>query len=733
MDVRCEQCGTEYEFDQNRVGHQGVTVKCTQCGSVFKVHRPDRRRMLNRPTTTIGNGPEGREWLVRRQDQQMVAFRELTTLQKWIVEGRIGREDEISKNGETWKRLGNIRELEPFFSVFEKAQALNRLVEQGAPIPPTLVRGSDVFRSLHPGAGTHPGQPSSNPAQPLSGVHPRSNPGLVMSNTGSFVSPTSGLENRSANSPIYPVVPPPLPVGPRSGTSPRLSARSADVATATPPPAHLRDARPIHERGPFGPGTGLPGPGALDSDQPPAAFGTNSLDIPEEVLGAELPADMRPAGPQRQHWGLMLALLVFLGIGIGAAFAAYGPQDNPLRALAIRYGIRRAADPTQAIARQLDAAQRALDRDTIQSRRQALATLASLHGQYPSHPKIGPRRAFAAAITARSQQRWISDLADLPGSRTSRTTATQRARAERLLSQAKDWLLAFDRAGSKSREVQLARVALSLARGEPKQAQRVLTAIATSDPTHRGDPVWLHLSAAADAYSDSASAKQLLQAQTRLRTAISVRPTLTRAQILLARIARRRGDTGQAREILKQILERVPGHEEARRLQKVWSARRPAAAPTTVARSRTIEPAPVAQPTPPPPPAPVAEPPPRSRTFAEWMRIGDRLRERDKTEEALDAYGQAGELDPDHADPQIGKGWCLLDLGKLKVALIAFQRARDADNEHPEAYYGLAETYRYLKEKEKALAAYQEYLERAPPDTPERRAVQRMIAQLKGE
>src|SRR5260370_37262641 len=37
MDVRCEKCSTVYEFDDSRVGEQGVTVKCTQCGNLFKV------------------------------------------------------------------------------------------------------------------------------------------------------------------------------------------------------------------------------------------------------------------------------------------------------------------------------------------------------------------------------------------------------------------------------------------------------------------------------------------------------------------------------------------------------------------------------------------------------------------------------------------------------------------------------------------------------------------------
>lgn len=39
MDVRCEKCMTVYEFDDSQVGENGVTVKCTQCGNLFKVKK----------------------------------------------------------------------------------------------------------------------------------------------------------------------------------------------------------------------------------------------------------------------------------------------------------------------------------------------------------------------------------------------------------------------------------------------------------------------------------------------------------------------------------------------------------------------------------------------------------------------------------------------------------------------------------------------------------------------
>ena len=38
MDVRCNRCGTEYEFDDALISERGTTVKCTNCGLQFKVY-----------------------------------------------------------------------------------------------------------------------------------------------------------------------------------------------------------------------------------------------------------------------------------------------------------------------------------------------------------------------------------------------------------------------------------------------------------------------------------------------------------------------------------------------------------------------------------------------------------------------------------------------------------------------------------------------------------------------
>ena len=140
MDVRCEKCLTVYELDDDKVGDAGLTVKCQECGNLFKVRRkaepaaepldaePDEASTDQRAIAP-GRSPEpvaaDKGWLLRSvATQDIVRFRELTTLQQWIVERKVTRKDEISRGGESWKALGGIAELASFFHVVEQAQSI---------------------------------------------------------------------------------------------------------------------------------------------------------------------------------------------------------------------------------------------------------------------------------------------------------------------------------------------------------------------------------------------------------------------------------------------------------------------------------------------------------------------------------------------------------------------------------------------------------------------------------
>lgn len=102
MDVRCNRCGTEYEFDDALISERGTTVKCTNCGLQFKVY----------PKHHSG-GPE--RWVVRTGEGRELVFTSLRELQRGIADRKVGPGDLLSRGQKPPRPLGSIAELEPFF------------------------------------------------------------------------------------------------------------------------------------------------------------------------------------------------------------------------------------------------------------------------------------------------------------------------------------------------------------------------------------------------------------------------------------------------------------------------------------------------------------------------------------------------------------------------------------------------------------------------------------------
>ena len=147
MDVGCPKCQTEYELDDARVTEDGVTVKCTTCGHVFRVKKkqlvvtlPSRGdppiNLSTGPAPELPPAPPSREWKLRQPSGNIFPCRDLTMLQRWIIEGKVSRDDEISLSGETWKRLGNIPELASFFQIVDDASKVRTLEAMQRAVPP---------------------------------------------------------------------------------------------------------------------------------------------------------------------------------------------------------------------------------------------------------------------------------------------------------------------------------------------------------------------------------------------------------------------------------------------------------------------------------------------------------------------------------------------------------------------------------------------------------------------
>jgi predicted Zn finger-like uncharacterized protein len=122
MDVRCDRCQTEYELDDASVTADGATVQCTTCGHTFVVTRPAPFAAGGTPAPmpAVGSQPSA-SWMLTTEEGKTHRFRDSTTLQKWIVERRVTRGDRVCPPGSTWRRLGEIDELRPFFEVVDQA------------------------------------------------------------------------------------------------------------------------------------------------------------------------------------------------------------------------------------------------------------------------------------------------------------------------------------------------------------------------------------------------------------------------------------------------------------------------------------------------------------------------------------------------------------------------------------------------------------------------------------
>ena len=102
MDVQCERCKTEYEFDDALVSGRGTTVKCTNCGLQFKVKPAHDTASFER-------------WVVHTARGQELAFTSLRELQRAITTHEVGRGDTLRRGDASPRTLGTIAELEPFF------------------------------------------------------------------------------------------------------------------------------------------------------------------------------------------------------------------------------------------------------------------------------------------------------------------------------------------------------------------------------------------------------------------------------------------------------------------------------------------------------------------------------------------------------------------------------------------------------------------------------------------
>lgn len=104
MIVRCANCHTEFSLDEHQIGPDGATVRCSVCSYVFPVD----------PLPGAGEHP----WQIRTVEDLLFTAPDLATLRTWIAEGRLHPDDEVSRTGKHWIRLGDMPEFSTAFTGF---------------------------------------------------------------------------------------------------------------------------------------------------------------------------------------------------------------------------------------------------------------------------------------------------------------------------------------------------------------------------------------------------------------------------------------------------------------------------------------------------------------------------------------------------------------------------------------------------------------------------------------
>ena len=250
MDVRCERCSTEYEFDDALVSDKGTTVKCMSCGHQFRVARPSALKAPDK-------------WLVRRPDGQELMFVSLRELQKAIAGHQVGKEDHQFRGALRARSLGSIPELQPFF-------------ERATRSPKTTARGLGMPTPAPPGA-VRPPVPSAPPAgAPALPSLTLTQPFVL--NAGGSTRPLVATARTHTPARLPPTSTSSRPPAPAKSTPPPPLLKS------TPPPVAHRPPPPVANRAPLPPAVAeeLPPPEAAGWLQDNGDNGLDSDDAPPD-------------------------------------------------------------------------------------------------------------------------------------------------------------------------------------------------------------------------------------------------------------------------------------------------------------------------------------------------------------------------------------------------------------------------------------------------------------------
>jgi len=747
MDVRCEKCQTEYELDESRLKPGGVTVKCTNCGHMFKIRkrtptnvglpavpeqrpRPDSGNGIDGPTIRRetnpsrtppagsgmsradsvlgdgtpgalvdggGSGPNQRQWLVRLENGEQKTCRELATLQQWIVAGVASRESLISRSGKTWKRLGDIAELSQYFDIADEA----RTQRAAKPTPAPKAQAATM---LGVGGGPKSVSVAGGTALPDEDDERR--------DTGNFRQrrttpppppPTSAMGNRPTTIPKAPDASP-VALQQTEISAPRVPVQPEARPTGTWASSEIKTSDSLAAM-PQGPRSGK----LSMQDHEPAFAGRVRISPGDESsfqtgkVSRLIDEDDDMIAPQRgSRAGTWIALLALVVIAAGAG-AVYMLVFN-------KKGGEQAAVKQDAGAVAMTA-----DAGAIVSPIVDAAPVA------PADPLDGARTELLAGIEPR-----IKGVYDSLAAKDDPPSLAMRARLATGLAQSM-----IERAGlvtDKADADKLRKESKQLVIDAAPLAQRALKAQA-DDPSANlamADVLRLQGKSLKDVqrYLEAAKAKGAADKELARSIALADARTLirdakledaakelvaldgagdARVQTELALVAYAQGKPADAKPFVDQILASTPDHDVARALQKRLETAVVKTDPMPTEGSGSVvhhDPNPVNVPS-------------GGGDYDGLVGKADKLADTNCTA-AMPLYSKALEQKPTGVEALTGMGYCYLNSKQFASAFSKFRSALAVSSKFEPALAGVAETYQQQGNKEQAIEAWQRYLEAYP-------------------
>lgn len=779
MDVRCEKCQTEYELDEARLKPGGVTVKCTNCGHMFKIRKRSNTNVgappvteaaparpqaskppAGRPDSVIGDdtvvrplegGPEERQWLIRLENGEQKSCKELAALQQWIVAGVVTRESLISRSGKTWKRLGDITELAQYFTIADEARSkrADRTTKPATTstkdVPGTILGIGGVSAAggtILPDDDDLEGRSTGN-YKARGTTTPPPVPGTKTPPMGSN---TSNAEIPTA--PRRPLTQPPPPPAKKQSTV-------GPLPTATPlvPPASNRstgmwasDSVPTdhsEDQGPAGP---LGGRIKATTNEPAFAGRVRVMPGDESAFTSgkvrALDEDDDDGFPERRggRGGLLLLMaLIVMGATAGLVYVFVIKQDTPAEPVAVIADAAVVATTPDAAAvvtpvidaatapvvAALDTARAELGPDLELRLRDALK---SLDGN--QDPAAEALRAHLSASIAQG----LTDRAAI---------TADKAEGDKLKKDAKTIVLEAATAAQRAFKAAPADAGANLAmadvlrlQGKPaRDIKRYLDTART-----KAAPEWTRDIAIADALvlvrdnklDDAKAAFTAIdQGEGKLETTGDVR-----ARFQLARIAYAQNKPTEAKPLVDQILAAQPEHAGAKALA--------ARIETTVAKTDPLPPedgkdagagAGSAKPTggntgtTGTTGGNTATTAVEGDSYDRLLAKANALAESNCTK-AMDLFNKALEQKPNGVEALTGMGYCHIDSKQFASAFSKFRAALAVSSRYEPALWGVGEAYQQQGRKDQAIEAFKSYLEVYPNSAKAQKALDRLGVSL---